>query len=147
MKRSRAQIPKGVKLNIEGKPVRTNLCHCTSCQKVTGSFCGAFAVFNLGQVTITSPSEMLRTYEDTSPESGNVIERSFCGRCGCLVIAQQRQAAEYRVVPIGIIDGPKDEFRPQMELFCIHRASWLGAVEGSTTFEKMPTAPEPAAAK
>ncbi|KAI0598256.1 Mss4-like protein [Biscogniauxia sp. FL1348] len=136
-----------VKLNIEGKPIRTNLCHCISCQKSTGSFCGAFAVYNLEQVTVMPPSDMLRTYEDTSPDSGGVIERSFCGRCGCPVIAQHRKSAEYMIVTIGVIDGPKDEYRPELELYCARRAPWFGAVEGSTTFEGMPTAPKPVASK
>ncbi|KAI5921630.1 Mss4-like protein, partial [Camillea tinctor] len=34
-----------LKLTIEGEPFRTNLCHCTSCQKLSGSIFGAFAVY------------------------------------------------------------------------------------------------------
>ncbi|KAI5926347.1 hypothetical protein F4810DRAFT_707955 [Camillea tinctor] len=88
---------------------------------------------------MASAAETLRTYEDTSPESGNVLERSFCARCGCPVTGKLRTKREYTVVPVGAIDGPKDAFRPQAELFCVRRASWLGEIEGSTTFERMPT--------
>ena len=102
---------------------------------------------------------MLRTYIDTSPESGRVLERSFCGRCGSNVrISMQPpppdpatgqehpMAAECRsfyAVPQGIIDPSPDpagdaDLTPTLELFCVRRPTWMGEVAGAAKFDKLP---------
>ncbi|KAI1504647.1 Mss4-like protein [Biscogniauxia marginata] len=148
----------GVKLRIEGEPFRTNLCHCTSCQKFSGAFCASLAVYKSEQVTITptDPTLTPHTYVDTTPESGNVLERSFCGRCGSPLTGRRRGGdgsgigggggggglpEELVAVAVGVVDGPKDDLRPQFEFFCVRRASWLGEVGGATAFPKLPPPP------
>ncbi|RYP92807.1 hypothetical protein DL770_001087 [Monosporascus sp. CRB-9-2] len=129
-----------IKVRIQGHPHRTNLCHCASCQKSTGVVYASMAAFKSDDVTYTaSDPSLLRTYDDTSPESGRVLERSFCGRCGSNVRVVSRSQVELTVVPQGIIDGDKDDLRPRLEVFCARRAGWLGDVEGAQTYETMPT--------
>ena len=109
-------------------------------------------------MTYSAPADdpgALRTYADTSPESGSVLERSFCGRCGSNVRVTMRSAppgselntAEFVAVPQGVIDGDGEgagfgaEARtPTLELFCARRANWLPDIPGAKTFEKMPSA-------
>ncbi|RYP04216.1 hypothetical protein DL764_004606 [Monosporascus ibericus] len=129
-----------IKVHIQGHPVRTNLCHCASCQKSTGVVYSSMAAFKSDDVTYTaSDPSLLRTYDDKSPESGGVLQRSFCGRCGSNVRVVSRGRAELTVMPQGIIDGDKDDLTPKFEFFCARRAGWLGDVEGAQTYEGMPT--------
>lgn len=117
-----------------------NLCYCVSCQKCIGNVFGSFAGFQTNQVTITETEpSVLRTYDDTSSDSGEVIKRSFCGRCGSPVKAQRQSSLEAISVPVGIIDGDKTALKPEMEFYCRGRASWLGAVDGATRFDTMPS--------
>ncbi|KAI0489639.1 glutathione-dependent formaldehyde-activating, GFA [Xylaria cf. heliscus] len=132
----------GVKVEVQGDPFRTNLCHCSSCQKSTGAVFGSFAAYNIEQVTLTeSEPSVLKTYSDTSPESGAVLNRSFCGKCGSPVNVTTSKAAGTIVLPVGIIDGDKAAFKPELEFYCKGRANWVSAVEDSTTFETMPPTP------
>ncbi|KAI1294543.1 Mss4-like protein [Xylaria venustula] len=129
----------GVKLEIHGAPVMQNLCHCSSCQKSTGAAFGSMAAYKAEQVILTeSEPSMLKTYVDKTPESGRVLKRSFCGNCGSPVKSLSSAAPGNVVVPIGIIDGDKDAFRPQMEFYCRGKADWVGAIENVKTFDAMP---------
>lgn len=95
------------------------------------------------------PSSILRTFEDAqSSDSGAVILRSFCARCGCRVTGQRQGSAD-RVVVIGmgLLDrggagtGAEDDdgsdsrdlradLQPTSEFFCVNRAAWLGEIVG-----------------
>ncbi|KAI1190525.1 Mss4-like protein [Nemania serpens] len=172
-----------IKVEMRGDPYTSNLCHCSSCQKYTGSVFGWFAVYkaevrplskprpslrllhaynyrdrsarkrttfntltlgNQQQVTFTEsePSVMI-TYKDASPESGETLARSFCGKCGSPVSSQTLSKPDMIVVPVGIVDGDKTAFKPQSEFYCKRRADWVPAIEGSKTFERMPPNPAP----
>jgi hypothetical protein len=67
-----------------------------------------------------------------------VLKRSFCGKCGSPVRLQQKSDPHTFVVPVGIIDGDKAAFKPQLEYFCRGKVDWIGVVEDSKTFEAMP---------
>jgi len=57
------------------------LCHCTNCQKFSGS---AFAYnhrFLHGELKVTAGEEWVRRYEDGETKTGNVLMRHFCGKC------------------------------------------------------------------
>ncbi|KAI1180629.1 Mss4-like protein [Nemania sp. FL0916] len=130
---------------MRGDPFQKNLCHCTSCQKCTGAMFGSLAVYKTEQVTITESSPaVLKTYEDTSPESGEVLKRFFCGTCGSPVKGQRTSRPDVTVIPVGIVDGDKADFRPQMEFFCRGKADWVTAVcDGDKSFETLPPPPPP----
>ena len=83
---------------------------------------------------------MLKTYIDTTPESGDVLKRSFCGKCGSPVRVESGRNPGAMVIPVGIIDGDKDAFKPQVEFFCKRKAGWVGTIENAKTFDGMPPA-------
>lgn len=87
-------------------------------------------------VTTTDPT-VLHTYRDAAAESGAVLLRSFCGTCGSRIKNSSDRAKGFTVVPTGVIDGDKDDLKPGVELYCIHRSGWLGEVEGSTKLKTM----------
>ncbi|KAI8950998.1 glutathione-dependent formaldehyde-activating, GFA [Xylaria longipes] len=129
----------GIKIEMRGDPFIKNLCHCSSCQKFTGAAFNSLAGYKVEQVTFTeSDPSVLKTYRDTSPESGEVLERSFCGKCGSPVRISRASQPGLLVVPVGIIDGDKSAFKPELEFYCRGKADWVGAIEGVKTFEAMP---------
>ena len=111
-------------------------------------------------VTYQTPAddpEALRTYVDRSPESGSVLERSFCAHCGSNMRIRRRppppdpvtgqehplaaDSRDYLVVPQGVmdpLDGDEDVLTPTLELFCVRRSAWLGDVQGAKRFAKLP---------
>lgn len=79
---------------------------------------------------------LLKTYDDGTPESGSVLERSFCGRCGSNVRVVKR-GMPVVVVPMGILDGDKEDLKPTEEYFCIRRTAWVGDIEGASRFDRI----------
>ena len=71
---------------VKGEPMRVSVCHCTFCQRRTGSVCG-IAVFFAEENTEIRGDD-LATYEHTSDESNLKIRFQFCRRCGTTVSAK-----------------------------------------------------------
>ncbi|KAI0095849.1 glutathione-dependent formaldehyde-activating, GFA [Nemania sp. FL0031] len=130
----------GVKASIQGSPVSTNTCHCTSCQKFSGAAFGSLAAFKTSEVTFSeSESSIMKTYNDTSAESGRIVKRLFCGRCGSPVCGIREGFEEFTILPIGILDGDKSDLKPQYEFFHKSKVDWIAPVPGSQCFETLPS--------
>lgn len=80
----------------------------------------------------------MRTYNDTSPESGRVVKRLFCGRCGSALGGVREGMEDMTVVPIGILDGDKSDLKPQFEFFHKSKIEWIDPVAGSQCFDAFP---------
>jgi hypothetical protein len=87
-----------------GAPVRVTLCHCTWCQRRTGTAFGTEVVFRAEQVHMSgvAPSQ----YRHVSDESGRWLELYFCPRCGTNLGFTLEAAAGVRTVPAGSYDDP-----------------------------------------
>ncbi|KAI1502108.1 Mss4-like protein [Biscogniauxia marginata] len=125
-----------VRGRMEGQPSRLSLCHCTSCQKSFGSAFASYALFKSEQVeyTVENASPM-HTYSDTTPESGHILDRSVCSRCGSNVKVAWHHDPGWVFVPVGTIDGDKTDLVPNTEVWCKHRPHWLGVIDGAQLFE------------
>ena len=70
-----------LRAQVLGEPVRISMCHCSACQRRTGSTYGAQARFPRAQVSITGrSSQYVRT-----ADSGNQVHFHFCPDCGATV--------------------------------------------------------------
>lgn len=87
--------------------------------------------------TLTEPS-VLKTYEDTTPESGSVLSRFFCGNCGSGVKMTTTSRPGVVAVGIGIIDGDRTDLQPTKEFFCDRKLPWVAPVAGAKGFPMMP---------
>ncbi|RWA07599.1 hypothetical protein EKO27_g7506 [Xylaria grammica] len=131
-----------IKVAIKGAPVSTNICHCTSCQKSTGAAFASLAAFRASEIIYTeSEPSILKTYDDTSSESGRLVKRKFCGRCGSPVGGSREGFEEFSIVPIGILEGDKSDLKPPVELFHKSKIDWIPTLEGSQLFETLPSTP------
>lgn len=83
-------------------PLRVTICHCTWCQRRTGTAFGTEVVFNETQVTITG--ETIRTYRHISDDSGRWLDVAFCGQCGCNMGFTLEAAPGLRTLPAGTFD-------------------------------------------
>jgi len=71
-----------VRYRVVGKPdpALTGVCHCTLCQRRTGSAFGISVYFNAVDVEIMQG--VLKTYEYRSNESHRWVKGEFCSTCG-----------------------------------------------------------------
>ena len=69
-----------VRYRVQGEPFWVGACHCTLCQKQTGSVFGVSVYFDKSQVELLEGSR--KSYRYDSDESGRWAELEFCDNCG-----------------------------------------------------------------
>src|SRR3954468_25007493 len=70
----------GVRYTVTGRPMQVLVCHCTMCQRATGSAFSVEPVFLKERVTLQGDS--LAVYKHRSPDHGRLFDFSFCRTCG-----------------------------------------------------------------
>ena len=76
-------------------------CHCTHCQKASGAGASHNALLPRSAVTFTSGQP--RFFADTA-QSGNILNRFFCGDCGSPIYSQREKTPEMMVLKVGTLD-------------------------------------------
>lgn len=92
-----------VRYRVTNAPARTTVCHCTFCQRRTGSAFGFMAYCKEQDVEFTRGK--LHAYEHRSDESNRRLRIEFCPTCGTTVIL----VAELLPGLIGIAGGTFDD--------------------------------------
>lgn len=88
-------------------------CHCTDCQKVTGSVHGTMLFVEENALSVSgSPSEFQHP-----ADSGNTLTKIFCSKCGSQVMGKNSG----RVGMVGIRAGSLDQknlINPGANIYC-----------------------------
>ncbi len=119
-----------VRYELLQPPLATALCHCTHCQRQSGSLMSMVCM--VPDAAFTSTSEM-RMYLDKG-DSGGKVERHFCGRCGSPIFSRVEATPGVVFVKAGTLDRWQD-FKPSVEVYRSRTASWLPAIDGTHTYE------------
>lgn len=85
-------------------PLRVTICHCTWCQRRTGTAFGTEVVFDADKVEIVG--DTVTRYRHVSDESGRWLDVEFCGRCGSNLGFTLEMAPGIRTLPAGAFDDP-----------------------------------------
>ena len=93
-----------VRYRANGKPMHTLVCHCTACQKMTGSSCYAESMFPLAAVEFTGTP--MNCYAHVSDVSGKRVYMHFCPTCGTTVTLTFERWPQYRAISRGTFDDP-----------------------------------------
>ncbi|MGI9185826.1 MAG: GFA family protein [Solirubrobacteraceae bacterium] len=93
-------------------------CHCTRCQKRTGTAVQASALVAPGSLTLTAGEERLR---DWTPLGG--LAKTFCAECGSHLFGRDPSTGEISIVRMAAIDGDPG-VRPAAHQFVAYAASW-----------------------
>lgn len=93
-----------VRYAVTAEPVRVTICHCTFCQRATGSAYLVEPIFAAEHVTfIADPPNR---YEHRSKGSGKIVHVHFCARCGTkLALTFERFPGSIGVYA-GTLDAP-----------------------------------------
>ena len=93
-----------VRFRTSRAPLRTFACHCTFCQRVTGSSYYAESIFPKDAVAIQA--EALGCYEHISDGSNKKVFVHFCPSCGSTVSLTFERWPEVRGISRGCYDDP-----------------------------------------
>lgn len=118
-----------VRYVLKGEPRAIALCHCTRCQRQSGSLFS----FNLviREADYEQSGETM-VYVDKG-DSGQPVYRHFCRGCGSPVLAKTALAPGKVVVKAGTLDNIEG-LQPQAEIYTDHAATWLAPVAGAARF-------------
>jgi hypothetical protein len=93
-----------VRFRATRPPLRTLVCHCTFCQRLTGSTSYAESIFQVGDVELSGGE--IRKYEHRSDTSGKKVFVEFCPNCGTTIGLTFERWPDLRAVSRGCYDDP-----------------------------------------
>jgi hypothetical protein len=108
----------GVRFEVTRPPLRAGYCHCTRCQRRTGSGCSVQARIEPGSLRVTAGEDLIRAYE---PPEGFL--KFFCSACGSALWSQDPSDSEVKSVRLGAFDGDPG-IRPSYHQFVAYAAPW-----------------------
>lgn len=118
-----------VRYVLKAEPRATAICHCTHCQKQTGSL---FSFNLVMRETDYEQQGETAVYADKG-DSGNPVYRHFCKSCGSPIFAKIALAPGKVVVKAGTLDS-MEGLRAKTEIYTDHAVSWIAPIEGATRF-------------
>lgn len=108
----------GVRFEVLAEPESAGYCHCTRCQRRTGTAASAQARYAPGALRILAGEELVRDYR---PEEGWI--KSFCSVCGSALWSKNPETMEVGSIRLGILD-PGHGIRPQWRSFVSYACDW-----------------------
>ena len=121
----------GVTYTLAGAPLLTAICHCTHCQKHSGSAFSVNHVVRRSDITITGE---MGSFDDRG-ESGNLIRRRFCKSCGSPIMTEPIDHPDIAYLKAGTLDDRKD-ILPSVQVWCASAQPWWNAVPQLARFEQ-----------
>ena len=107
-----------VRFEVTEPLVSAVYCHCTRCQRRTGSGAAASARIVPGSLRIMQGEELVRAYE---PPDG--FAKDFCGACGSALWARNPADPSQLAVRLGTFDEDPG-IRPSARQFVPYAAPW-----------------------
>lgn len=126
-----------VRYTTTGDPVRVTVCHCTWCQRRTGSAFSVEAIFEGDKVEFNDGA--LTTYRHISDESGRWLDVVFCPKCGTSIGFTLEWRPGLKVIDVGTFDNPSWIRRDRHHfryIFLRSSQAWSEVPAGAESYEK-----------
>ena len=108
----------GVRYEITEAPLSAGYCHCTRCQRRTGTAASAQARLAPSSFRITQGEDLVKEY---APTDG--FPKCFCSNCGGALWSKDPSTGEIASVRLGTVD-PGHDIRPSFRTFVDYAAGW-----------------------
>ena len=108
----------GVRFEVLEPLVSAGYCHCTRCQRRTGTAASISARVTPGSLRVLSGEELIRSYV---PDQG--FAKVFCSACGSALWSRHPQDSEFISVRLGAFDDDPG-IRPEYRQFVAYAAPW-----------------------
>ncbi|KAL2811713.1 Mss4-like protein [Aspergillus granulosus] len=131
-----------IRIEYTGEPLKTGLCHCSDCRKITGSLFTYSFVVRHSEIHISGtgvPKELFKT-----ADSGNRVVNYHCAECGSplyggAVGADGAPDGGIVALRAGIFDDVEflERWKPDIEVYTKKRLGWVKEIEGAEQYECM----------
>ena len=125
-----------VRYESADQPVMSAVCHCTHCQKQSGSAFSTNVVVPAAQFNVTA--QTLATFYDVG-DSGLPVKRHFCNRCGSSIYTELAANPGVVVIKAGTLDDTS-WVGPQVHMWRTSAQTWVPVAGDAVCFERNPTA-------
>src|SRR5262245_11641215 len=105
----------GVTYTVDAAPVVQAVCHCTNCQRQTGT--AYSVVVGVPRASLTIEGETLSSFRTEGEAHGTTTERHFCSGCGAPIVSLVEAIPELAFVKAGTLDD-MSWFEPSIEVWC-----------------------------
>jgi hypothetical protein len=122
----------GVRYVVKGEPEGNAVCHCTRCQKQSGSLFSFNLFYREGDFEQQGDTAV---FED-SGDSGQPVHRHFCARCGSPLFTKAAAMPGLVLIKAGTLDDTGRLPAPGAEIYTVHAPAWLDAFHGAVRFER-----------
>ncbi len=107
-----------VRFEVTDPLVSSGYCHCTRCQRRTGTAASPGARIAPGSLRVLTGEEHIRAYE---PEEG--FAKVFCTACGSSLWSRSQEDPDVISIRLGAFDGDPG-IRPTYRQFVAYAAPW-----------------------
>jgi hypothetical protein len=109
----------GVRFELSEPPEAAGYCHCTRCQKRTGTGSSAQARIGSHTFRIVQGEELVKGWRH--PDGG--FEKCFCRECGAHLFSRDPDGSPHMGIRMSAFDGDAG-VRPSWRAFVAYAASW-----------------------
>ena len=128
-------VCEAVQYRVAGEPLTVYGCHCTDCQKRSGSAFGISMWVRRADIEVTkgTPATLELVGVDGKPRHTRI-----CARCATRLWSERPDRAEIAVIRAGTLDDTS-WIRPVAHIWTRSAQPWFAFPEGVPRFEKQPT--------
>lgn len=109
----------GVRFALTAPPLTAGYCHCTRCQRRTGTSSSVQARIEGNTLELLQGEALLKAWRH--PQGGH--EKLFCSECGSHLFSRNPDDPSQMSVRLGAFDGDPD-IRPGWRSFVAYAAPW-----------------------
>ncbi len=125
----------GIRYEVTGIPQQVVVCHCTDCQRHSGSACGMTLVVKAENCRLTQGE--LKTFSSKS-DAGRAKLGAFCPECGTRIYHKP----EWRRGTVSVKPGTLDDtsiLKPDIHIWTGSKQPWITIPEDVEVHEKHPS--------
>jgi hypothetical protein len=126
-----------VTYSAEGEPLAQAICHCTNCQRQTGTAFSVVIGVPAGAFNVEGPT--LASFATTGELHGTETLRHFCSACGSPIYSSVEAMPDVVYVKAGTLDDAS-WLEPNAEVWARSAQPWSPRLDGGVQFETMPGA-------
>jgi hypothetical protein len=122
-----------VRYSADAEPIFVGVCHCTTCQKGSGS---AFNIVVALPKPTVSVQGALKTFQGRG-DTGKATYRQFCPECASPIASEAAVMPDVIMIPAGTLDDTS-WVKPAMQIYCDSAQPWVKLEGEMGRFPKMP---------
>jgi len=111
-----------VTYRCEAEPMATILCHCTDCQRQTGTTFSV--VVGVDRDALVVEGDSLATYVTTGEDTQEEVKRQFCSACGSPIVSLPDVTPDLAFIKAGTLNDTS-WLEPEMDIWCRSAQTWV----------------------